>query len=143
MYPTTSLPKMYFIGRKNRSMVNVQCLTPSGWTIGVLALLLLVLATTATLAQDYTVTPIRVPEGPANFTLPTGLSQDGWVVGNVGNKPWLWRPDVPNGTTGTVTVFDLLGFERLRAESVSNGNIALWGFTRDGNGNPYTFPFIW
>src|SRR5581483_10710296 len=63
--------------------------------------------------QSYTVTTIVVPSAPFGST-PVALSQDGWVVGNVpvccaASTAWLWRPDSPNGTSGSVKEFDFRG----------------------------------
>jgi uncharacterized repeat protein (TIGR01451 family) len=76
-------------------------------------------------AQSYTVTTIVVPNYPYG-PVPTGLSQDGWVVGGInfgpgGSSGWIWVPDTPNGKTGTATVFPQNGFWQVSPTAVANG----------------------
>jgi probable HAF family extracellular repeat protein len=43
-------------------------------------------------------------------TLSTGINNQGQVGGSVGSAPSLWTPNVPNGSTGTVTTLPYTGY---------------------------------
>jgi uncharacterized repeat protein (TIGR01451 family) len=93
-------------------------------------MLMLAMRVNVTFAQAYVVTPIVHPAAPYG-AFPTGLSQDGWVVGQLQYccgkvTSWSWKPDAPNGTTGTVTDFGTFGMQALYFTGIQNRYVSWW-----------------
>lgn len=70
------------------------------------------------------------PEGNANTT-GYDINQQGQVVGEVSSGsvvyPFLWTPDVPNGTTGTCLNLGSFGGSIARARGINNGGQVVGG----------------